>query len=177
MRMLSVMFLCCIASASCLAQEAETPKTLARFLKPGAHVGIRDFDATDGINVTIYSNSDYEIALDARRLDIDTLAAKHQKVAQTRDRTLEKFTASLESKRDDLPAGTEFGKPIVSLAVDGREGLYTVTHVGDDYILVSQEDAQTKRRVFSTRFTSTIGWHDDLRFNTSVGHVAAQRTE
>jgi hypothetical protein len=179
MRFLAICILCCISSVSCFAQDTESPATLVAFLKPGTHIGIRTYDGRDGFTVTIYSKSDFDIALDARNLELDALAAKYEKVAQARDRTLAHFTESLESRRKTLPSGAEFGEPTASLFIDKHEGLYTVGQIGEDYILVRYGDEGTKRRAFATRNISSIGWHDDLHFNTSVRHIdkTADRTK
>lgn len=177
MRHLIAAVLICLAPSpmlvqSALAQELVTyPKSLAGFLKSGTHVGIYSNVESGSHKVTIYSEEDFEIAMDARNMDLEELALKYKSVAQDRDRELKRFTASLESKRKTLAANKEFGEPKARITINPRELLYTVAYVGDDYILVSPEANPKKFTAFSTRFLSTIRWHEGFRYGVSVRHV------
>lgn len=168
MRLLFAIFIGCVTAVPCCGQDGDYPATISGFLKPGTFAGIRALDASSGITVTIYAEPDFEIALDARRLSLDELAAKYKSVADSRAKTLQEATASWELRRKENASGRDSGTPQVSLFIDRREQLYRIVHVGNDYLLVSYEDNTNRQRAFATKYISSIRWHDELRFRTSI---------
>ncbi len=123
------------------------------------------------IRIAIYTKSDFEVAIDARHLKPDELAAKYEKVSKEFERIRKEQVTSHASRQNELPAGTTFGEPRVSLMVNPLETLYTIIQKGDDYILVSTAIAPKKRRVISTRYIFQIDWEDGLNFNVTVPRV------
>ena len=181
MRIETAILVLLLAAQPSVAQDTAHPAKLSGFLKPGMCLGVRAFDETNGIKLTIYSPEDFEIAVDARTLGIDELAEKHLSVKRQRDEQLREFAASLEARQEDLPPNVEFGEPRIGLSFDRRELLCKIEPVGDDYFLIRYGDDLKSGRVLATAFVTTIQWHAKgaLNFSTSVGHVAkkADRTK
>ncbi len=173
MRFMTTLLLVCLAAQPSVAQDNGHPAKLSGFLKSGMCLGVRSFDDTNGIKITVYSVKDFEIAVDARTLELDELADKYPSVKRLRDRRLDELVASLDAKRDELPPNTKFGEPKIGLTVDQRELLCKVEHVGDDYILVRFGTGLKSGRVIATSFISTIRWRDidEWNFATSVPQV------
>jgi hypothetical protein len=167
---IAIMFMCFL-SAACVAQDEEAPKKLVGFLKPGTYIGISSYQDSDRITINIYTEQDHAIAIDARRLSLDELASKYERVATGLEQTRKDFLQSLPSRTEDLPPGKEFGEPKSRLNLNPRESFFKIVATGDDYILVSSPSAPTKRRVFATRFISSIGWREELEFSASVDYV------
>ena len=171
MRNAIAIILTCFFGAAGIAQEQDAPKSLVGFLKPGMHIGVVSYQDSDRITINIYTEEDHAIAIDSRSLSIDELASKYERVATGLEQTRKDFVTSLQSRTKDLPPGKEFGEPKLGLQLNTMESFYKITAIGDDYILVTNSVAPTKRRVFATRFISSINWDDGLEFNSSVEYV------
>ncbi|MCU0720478.1 MAG: hypothetical protein MUC83_12290 [Pirellula sp.] len=171
MRIAIAIMLICIDFAPGVAQEQEAPQSLAGFLKTGTHIGVVSFEDSDRIVINIYTERDHAIAIDSRNLSLDKLAAKYETVATRLEQTRKDYIKSLQSRVKDLPPGKEYGQPRIGLQLNPRESFHKITAIGDDYILVTSSLAPTKRRVFATRFISSIHWRDELEFNASVEQV------
>lgn len=181
MRLFISLLVVCLTALPSIAQSNSHPAKLSGFLKPGMYLGVRAFEKSDGVRLTVYTEKDFQIAIDARTINLDELALKYPSVKSLRDKRLKEFVASLDAKRDNLAPNTKFGEPTIELVVDRSELLCKVEHVGDDYVLVRYGNEFASGRVLATGFISTINWHadDELRLSTSVRHVAepADRTK
>ena len=153
------------------AQESDAPKTLVGFLTPGMNIGILSFENSDKITIDIYTEQDFAIAIDARNLSLEDLASKHEKVASEIERIRKNTIVSLQTSKEKLPAGKEYGEPTIGFRSNPRESFYKIASTGDDYILVTRATAPENRRVFATRFVSSINWRDELPLSVSLTHV------
>lgn len=153
------------------AEDANPPPDLAGFLKPGIKLGVTPQDESQSMKLLIFPDKEFEILQDAKIMDQDELAEKHPEFAAARDAELKKFTESLESRKHELPAGVTYGEPRVGLYGYHNMLLCTVAHVGDDYFLVTYGFDEVKRKVFATRFVTSISWQDKLPLSTSVSRI------
>jgi hypothetical protein len=171
MRIAIAIIVTCIFFVPCVAQEQEAPQSLVGFLKTGTHIGVVSYQDSDRIAINIYTEKDHAIAIDARNLSLDELASKYDTVATRLEQTRKDYITSLQSRAKDLPPGKEFGEPKLGLQLNTMESFYKITATGDDYILVTNSVVPNKRRVFATRFISSINWRDALEFRVSVEYV------
>ena len=178
MRTAIAIFLISIVSVPCAAQDTTLPATLSGFLKPGSYIGIRGLRESGPISITVFSQDDFEIARDARRLSLDEFSAKYPSVREARDRRLAHAAAGRETTRDQLPRDKEFGELEIELYVDRSQALGKLLHVGDDYILVAYDGDPETRRIerryaYAIRSISQIGWNsaDNYSFRVSAPYI------
>ncbi len=172
MRHFFAIIITCFLCIPSVAQEEPAPKSLVGFLKPGMHVGITSFfPESERITIQIYDEQDHLIAIDAKKLTLEELSAKYEKVASQLERTRKEIFASLKSDPLQIPPGKEYGEPSIGLRINQRESLCKILATGDDYILVTSAASPSKRRVIATRFVSSITWNEELPLTWSVPHV------
>ncbi len=166
----------CFLGIPGFAQEQDAPKSLVGFLKPGMNIGVLSFAKFDAITIGIYTEEDFSIAIDARKLSSEDLASKYEKVASAFERTRKDLIATSQTSKEKLPVGKEYGEPRISISTNRSEFFYKVVSIGDDYILVTDamnlKSTNPKyRRVIATRYISSMHWHDELPLSISTPYV------
>lgn len=107
------------------------PTNLIGFLKPGTHVGMTSEEGTNSVNLLIFDDDEYAVALDISKslgefVDAESLAKKH-KLVRTR---LDSHLARMSHREG---AGTKSAIRVYPLR---RMFVGTIRSVGDDYVLI-----------------------------------------
>lgn len=175
MRVMLFLLVALPGSALAVAQEFPTPNSLVDFLQPGMKLGTRSSEGSGDIHITIFSENAFAVESDGRLLELDALVEKYPEVAAAKEDALNAGPKSYIDERGRL---IELGEPsIEGLLFDRRQLLCTVSHVGSDYILVTQdeshyhEDDQSRRKVYAVDRISTIVWRERPRLALSYRPV------
>jgi len=152
-----------LSSIGVLKAVDEFPPMLLGFLEPGTR-----FIERDGFSsITIVPEDKRELFDDAKKLIKDELIQKYPQVARTAEDLLEKFRLSQHSRRADLPKGKIFGEPQIELyKISGSSFVYTIKHIGNDFILVTyKSNEQVRSLAIAKSLISKIYWYEGPSFS------------
>ena len=128
------------------------PKSLVGLLTPDMRVGIHRFDGSAAFIISVYSEEQFAIARDSRNLTLDQLKEKYVAVKEQCEHTLEILSTTQHAETRKI---LESHKPEVRK--DKAGGLLgTISHVGEDYVLVTLDGLQERRLVLASQFISQI---------------------
>jgi len=138
-------------SLQTLAQDTEYPSSMVQFLKSGMKIGISKLEDHHGLNITVFSDDEFQIALDARSLKTDELAKKYPSVAEKKQNSIAIAKRGRKLEERHLSAN-------VKVVFDAKMVLCTVEHVTDDYVLVRNVHNNNARMAFASHSIEKISW-------------------
>lgn len=162
MKLILALIITCLIVVPSYAQEESNPKNLIGFLKPKMHVGIVTFENSDRVRIEIYSQEDQKILMDSRHMTLEQLELKYERVKKELARVRAEAIAERSGTLPIPKPGTSQPRVDVGLNAHNNETFYVITHVGEDYILLSGISNRLKRRAMSINFVSSISWNDQL---------------
>lgn len=162
MKLILALIITCLIVVPSYAQEESNPKNLIGFLKPKMHVGIVTFENSDRVRIEIYSQEDQKILMDSRQMTLEQLELKYERVKRELARVRAEAIAERLGTLAIPKPGAAQPKVDVGLRAHNNETFYVITHVGEDYILLSGISNRLKRRAMSINFVSSISWNDQL---------------
>ena len=134
--------------------DEQHPDTLLGFLKQGMFVGVQSVERYAAVSIGVYSDEQFAIAKDARILPLDELRTKYAAVEKQIQQELRDF--SRQRGGDTRRTETESADPMVMLFPNSRDRLGVVKHVGDDYVLIANDDSSGNVEVISKRYILRI---------------------
>jgi hypothetical protein len=141
----------------------EFPPMLLGFLEPGTQ-----FIEREGFSsITIVPEDKRELFEDAKKLNKDELIQKYPQVARQAEDLIEHFRLSQASRRADLPKGKKFGEPQIELYQTSGSGVvYTIKHIGNDFILLTYKSpGSVRRQAIAKSLISRIYWYEGPSFS------------
>lgn len=174
----------CLVAFPRSVYSEDRPKSLLGFLASGKTIGLRDSGlrthsdefCPDFVTLTILTNQQAEMEQDISKLDRSALAKKYSDLGEKAEEHMSEFVASLESTKSELPRGTRYGEPQISISPSAGK-LHRVIHVGDDYVLLEPLDDPSYRFVLNVSAIQRLVWYTGPRYATSVKHLHGQETE
>ena len=134
--------------------DEQHPETLLGFLEQGMFVGVRYVQGDAAVSIAVYSDEQFAIAKDARKLPLNELRTKYVAVEKQVQQELLNF--SKQRRGDTKEPETESADPKVMLFPNSRERLGIVKHVGDDYVLIVNDDSEGNVEAISKSYIARI---------------------
>jgi hypothetical protein len=143
------------------AQEADRPPSMIGFLEPGTKVSVHMLSNTGDIMLRVFSSEQFQIALDAKELELDALVSKHPSL-QKRIQEATDFVAK------------NYGDNQTKITLDKvKHSFGTIRATGSDYVVIEMDGLSGRSRVFSRDAIKRIYLNDHgVGLLTSInGHV------
>ncbi len=119
------------------AQETDRPPSMIGFLEPGTKVSVHMLSNTGDIMLRVFSPEQFQIALDAKELELDALVNKYPSLQER-----------IQEATDFVAKNHADAKPKITLD-KVKHSFGTVQSTGSDYVVIEMESPSGRKRVFS----------------------------
>ena len=144
------------------------PNTMLAFFKPGMHVGVRSFEGTADVALSVYDEEEYSIARVLRDRRRGSMRVSAVEFAKEYPLVRERLDAYLEKRAQVDPDATLDDVRVMPMS---RTYLGIIRHVGDDFVLIDVGSEPLQRRILPVTKIGQIDLDGQAFFFLMTGEV------
>lgn len=166
LRTLLALVICLALSGPTVAQSPspQLPESLLGFFEPGMTIVVSSTES--GLLVSVYDEQTSRILRESRELDFAALARKYPSVQEEAEKQIQEFKERNPSRKEEAAES----EPDVGIYLPRGASIYTVSHIGSDYLLVrSSPDSGWKEAISSRSIFKIVFSQDRLPMWVSQG--------